>query len=371
MSGQIWSRLGGPQRMLLIGCAVIIAMGSAILLIDRLFIREPALPVSQSLPPIAEGLGMSLDVDAADRTLLLEVLNAMPGIAGEVVSIEAVMRRGDADHRLWVFEFKAREVVMISPNRFTPLQQHSAGITRLGIVLELSGASLPAWQQTQPEPPPAPPWTTEADGRHGAIEDLLFGFSGSYVVALARPDRFPLGEMVARNTSPEFHPGLLNSALAIDVQRVLDVVNRMQTGAPELARVYQLDVDVKLPPVAKPEISSRLSGILREQELAREERHKQQAEQRAQFQADLEAQSVRNQERFSNMLEQSRARSEQARAEREAARAANAAKLAESLAQSRARTDAMIQELQARTAASIAEPAVPDGAPTAAEGAGN
>lgn len=349
MLENLGAHFSGFQKLLLLSCAVIIVIGSAILLIDRFFVREPALPTSESLPPIAERLGLSLDVDPADRALLLEVLSSMPDIAGEVVSIETVMRRADADHRLWVFEFKAREVVMVTSSQLAPLRSHSAAITRLGIVLELSGTSLPAWQQSQSESPPAPPWTPEANTRHAAIEDLWFGFAGPFVVALARPDRFALGEMVARNTSPEFHPGLLNSALAIDVQRVLDVVNRMQTGVPELARVYRIDVDVKLPPVRKPEIASRLAEIATEQELAREQRRKEQAEQRESFQARLQAQSEANQERLSAMRAQAQARSDQARAEREAARADNAARLAESQAQARARAAAAIEEQRART----------------------
>ncbi len=354
MLEHIWGQFNGLHKILLIGCAVIIVVASAILLIDRFFIREPALPLSESLPPVAERLGLSLDVDAADRALLAEVLSAMPEIAGEVVSIETVMRRTDANHRLWVFEFKAREVVMVSSGQLTPLRTHSAGITRLGIVLELAGASLPAWQQTQPDAPPAPPWTAEADQRHALIEDLWFGFAGPYVVALARPGRFPLEELVAPNFSPEFHPGLLNSALAIDVQRVLDVVNRMHTGVPQLARVYQIDVDVKLPPVRKPELASRMAEIAREQAAAREQWRQRLAEQQAQREAERDAEAARNKERLATMFEQSAARSEQARAEREAIRAANAAQAAESSARIKARADALVEQRQGRAGATQA-----------------
>jgi len=170
--------------------------------------------------------------------------------------VETVLWREDAAHRLWVFEFKASELVMVSSNALRPLQRHRAGVTRLGIAVELKDVSLPGWNVLQGIDWP-PPWTAEAIARAERIEDLWLGMDGPFVVALARPDRFPLHEMVARNISPEFHPGLLNSALAIDVQRVVDVVNLLDTSAPPLPRVYRIEgIEVKLPAVARPDFSS-------------------------------------------------------------------------------------------------------------------
>jgi hypothetical protein len=345
----IWGQFGELHRLLLIGCALIIVLGGAILLVDRYFIREPALPREQALPPIADALGLELELESADRPLLLEVLKGLPEIAGEVRSIGATMRRADSTHRLWVFEFKARNVVLLSPNPHTPLLPQTADITRLGIVLELAGSQLPTWHQQMPGLPPAPPWTEAARARLQAIEDLWFGFSGRYVLAVARPDRFALKELVDSQTSPDFHPGLRNSALAIDVQRVLDVVNRLDTGAAELARVYRIDVDVKLPPVRELDLTSGLSEIAREQAEASAQRQQRYAEQQAQFRAQLEADNARREQARQAAAEAAQLRSEQSRADREAQRQAQAERNAEALERIRQRA-AAAQERPARDA---------------------
>ncbi len=256
MLSAFWNELGTASRILLIGCLAVIPIAAGILLIDRLFIREPPLPPEELLPPVAERLGLNLEFDSPQRGFLLALLQRFEPIVGEARSVETVMWREDVSHRLWVFEFKASEVVMITDSHLAPLKRHRANITRLAIAVELKGANLPEWTVLSKDALPAPPWTVEAAERASRIEDLWLGTSGAFVIAVARPDRFALGEMVARNISPEFHPGLANSALAIDVQRVLDVVNRMDTGGAQLARVYRIDgIEVKLPEVRRPDFS--------------------------------------------------------------------------------------------------------------------
>ena len=71
--------------------------------------------------------------------------------------------------------------------------------------------------------------------------------------------------MVQRQQSAEFQPGLRNSALPVDAQRVVDVANLLSPELPSLPRVYQIAVDVKLPEVSKPDLSARLQAIREEQ----------------------------------------------------------------------------------------------------------
>lgn len=245
---------GWRGRLLKVLLAVILVC-AAILLIYRFFVSGPAAEDAPSMNDIASRLGLQ-HVDAQSQApTLLALLGRFKAIAGAPQSVQTVLWREDAAHRLWVFEFKASEVVMVSSNALRPLQRHRAGVTRLGIAVELKNASLPGWNVRQGTDWP-PPWTAEAIARAERIEDLWLATDGPFVVALARPDRFPLHEMVGRNISPEFHPGLLNSALAIDVQRVVDVVNLLDTGAPPLPRVYRIDgVEVKLPAVPRPDFS--------------------------------------------------------------------------------------------------------------------
>lgn len=236
----------------------VIALCAVILLVDRFFVSRPPAEEAPSVNDIATRLGLQLDEDPSNAQMLRSLLGRFTPIAGSVQSVRTVLWREDAAHRLWVFEFTASEVVMVSSSSLRPLQRHRAGVTRLGIAVELKEVTLPNWSVLQGGDWPRP-WTAEAIQRAQRIDDLWLATDASFVVALARPDRFPLREMVSRNISPEFHPGLLNSALAIDVQRVLDVVNLLDTDAPALARVYRIEgIEVKLPAAQRHDFSGVL-----------------------------------------------------------------------------------------------------------------
>lgn len=258
LSDYMREAFGGWRGQLLKALLAVLFLCAAILLIDRFFVPRPPAEDAPAVTDIATRLSLQHDAGQSQTATLRTLLGRFEPIAGAVQSIETVLWREDATHRLWVFEFKASEVVMVSSNRFRPLQRHRAGVTRLGVAVELKGRSLPAWSVLQDGDWPAP-WTAGAIERAQRIEDLWLAMDGPFVVALARPDRFPLHEMVARSISPEFHPGLFNSALPIDVQRLVDVVNLLDTGAPPLARVYRIEgIEVKLPELRRPDLTGAL-----------------------------------------------------------------------------------------------------------------
>jgi hypothetical protein len=99
-----------------------------------------------------------------------------------------------------------------------------------------------------------------------------------------------------RSISAEFHPGLFNSAMRLDVQRALDIVNGLEGEQPRLARFYQIDVpklDIELPAT---------EGITRGME-----------ETRATLQKELEALRAERQMQSARRREESAARRAEAR----------------------------------------------------------
>jgi Skp family chaperone for outer membrane proteins len=324
------ARSGGfstGQRRLLAICAAVIVLGGGVLLVDELFIREAPLSLQDALPAVAERLGLALSFDSPDAGLLAERLAALPELGVPAARIGPVLSRADSAHRLWLFEFGVDETLLVSAQPQGGARRHSGELQRLGMIVQLPRAELPRWVQDS-APAPTPPWTAEALARLGRIEDLQIATDGEFVVAVARPGAFGLYELTARQRSPEFYPGLLNSALPIDAQRVLDLTALLMPERPALPRLNRIDVQVRLPEIRPPNISAHVEKV--------------QAEQRAEMDA-LRSQMEAERETMRAQMEAERkARSARLDAEREALRARLAAdrealntKLAERSAQQR------------------------------------
>jgi hypothetical protein len=264
----------GLQRRVLIACTMVLVLAGGILAVDAVFVRvAPAAgadldgpsappasaPAAPALESVARELGLAVDEDPAAVRELRRVLDALPELGAAGAGIGPVLARTGAGHRLWLLEVEVEETLMVGYTG-SAQRQHTGALRRLAIVLRLDGAQLPRWQQDQSAPAPAPPWTPAALARLARIEDLHLASNGPYLVAVARPDRFALLEKVQRERSVEFHPGLLNSALAIDVQRVIDIANLLETDPAPVPRVYGVDVEVKLTGVRRPNLSARLQA---------------------------------------------------------------------------------------------------------------
>jgi hypothetical protein len=263
----LFSRL---QRRVLIACAVVLVLAGGILAVDALFVRAapatgPALSGSSADPAVAQAeptlasvahqLGLVIDEDPATARELHELMAAVPELGAAEAGIGPVLARVGADHRLWLFEVQVEQTLMVGYTG-SAQRQHTGELSRLAIVLRLDGAQLPSWHQDQSTPAPAPPWTPAALARLARIEDLHLASHGPYLVAVARPGRIALLEKVQRERSVEFHPGLLNSALAIDTQRVIDVANLLDTARAPVPRIYAVQVEVRLPETGRPDLGA-------------------------------------------------------------------------------------------------------------------
>jgi hypothetical protein len=263
------------QRTLLAASALVIVLGGGLLLLDALFDRTPpamthttegnASTADEALAEVASSLGLQLNIASPDADMLQKALASFPELGVADARVEAVMSRADAQHRLWLFEFEVDETLLIAPASGAGHHSHRGTLTRLGIAIQQKHARYPRWIQDEHAEMLAP-WNAGARERLARIEDLRLAMQGEFVIAIARPRGFGLLEQMQRERSVEFHPGLRNSALGIDVQRVLDVVNLLDPGATPLPSIHHVEVDVDLSRVRKPQIAARLDAIRAQQE---------------------------------------------------------------------------------------------------------
>jgi hypothetical protein len=271
----------GGHRIVLMACAAVVVVAGGILLIDALFIRKESVPMQDALPVVAQRLGLTLEPESEDSEWLSQRLQQVPQLAAADIQVGPVLTRADALHRLWLFEFGVAQTVLVSNRPQGGLHAHQAVLDRLALVVQVHGARLPSWVQDV-APPSSPPWTAEALTRLARIEDLRLATDGEFIIAVARPGAFGLYEMMARQRSVESYPGLLNSALPIDVQRVLDIVNLIRPEQGALPPIYRIDVQVRLPEIREPQIGARMEEV-------RTQQRAQVAELRARLEADREA----------------------------------------------------------------------------------
>jgi hypothetical protein len=238
---------------------------------------------ARRLEALAATHSMTIDRDPATADRLRAHVERFPRVGGRPGTIGPILSRRSAAGTLHVFEYTRSGVAMPGPQG----RLVRAAPTMLGIVMEVEGARpLPAWQQDEAKPP-APPHTEASLARLARIEDLRMATAGGVVLFASQRDRFVLKQLTEQSTSAEFHPGLFNSALPIDVQRALDVVAAMDFGQRPFERFSTPAVRTNLPPTRSTGIPERLQEIRREQDAKLEALR---AEQRAQREARQQAQ---------------------------------------------------------------------------------
>jgi hypothetical protein len=254
---------GSGRKKLLLALGMVIVTGSAILLIDE-WLRSQHAEISApaELQQIANGLGMQVVSADSQSTRLLPLLQSIPALSGNSLALGDVLMRDDADHTLWLVEYQQDATLLHSPSG-TGARRQRGELTRLAIVLWRRNAHLPIWEGSSDRELPSA-WDRDIQQRLGRIDDLWISTGGELLVARARGLDFGLQEMVQRQQSAEFLPGLRNSSLAIDTQRVLDLAQRMTPALPALAPVYRPLVEVNLPETRAPDIRARLQPILQQ-----------------------------------------------------------------------------------------------------------
>lgn len=278
--------LGHQFRYLLIGLMAFIPIGIGILLIDHFWVRRDVAPMEERLAEVAENYGLTLEHESEYAPALQELLERFPEITGKAHSVGPVLWKEEEGYRLLLFDYKEERRFM-TVRQMGVRRRIRGHVGRFGMVIQLPGLQLPRWSQAGDETPPAPPWTAEAAQRAGAIDDLWLGMEGQTILAVSRPERHAMGEAMDRRRAPELYTGLLGNTLHIDVQRVFDVVNLMQTDALPLPRFYEIEL---------PEIEIATPSLDSFQERMEEQRRAQQEGISAQRQAIRERSEARQRE---------------------------------------------------------------------------
>lgn len=335
------------QMLILKVCGVIIAIGLIILGIDRFIVRRGEPSAEERLDALVEELDVVLREDAEAADQVRRLLAPFEEMAGNPTDIGPILYRQDEGGDLWVFEYRLRKMFLYRLGR----PNVDVDVPLLGILMELPpSAALPAWRSTSGEPPPTPPFSAPALARLAAVEDLDLAMDGRVVFFTSRLETWALQQAMNQRISAEFHPGLLNSALRVDVQRAIDVVNLLETGLPAMARFYELDIPK--PSIEVPSATGISATITRaaeelqiELDALRAQREEERAAREAAFQADMEAANQRRQEQMEARQAEMKANLEAARRQREQERAARMAEIearrAERMAAYQAQLDAI------------------------------
>jgi hypothetical protein len=193
-------------------------------------------PAADALDAVAERHGLERVIDEPGRRAAAALLSPFAAISGEVVAIDAVMRRTDGVATLWLVDYRGRALGL----RGAQGQRHMTDVPLLAVVIELDHApDWPAFRQSAatPAPPYLPaPW----HARLAAMSQYRMGVEGKVVAFFSQLESAALIYLAESTTSPEFHPGLRNSALAVDVQRALDLVAALPESPP-IARFMRID----------------------------------------------------------------------------------------------------------------------------------
>jgi hypothetical protein len=283
-------------------CAVVILIGLAILAIDRWIVKAGAPEPEQQRQARATELGFQVIEDPGIKAALRQQLQGWSELTGEVGDIRHAWRLSQTKAELWLVEFASSQRSLVQ----TTARPRHLEVTRLAIMLKLHDD--PAWPRfvssaQEPAPPQLPGEYAE---RLAAMDEYQMAIDGRWVAFLSKAAFEPLLQIVEAGQSAEFHPGLLNSALRIDVQRALDISAALP-GAPRFERFYAVDVDVQIDTPSVSALSDRLRAdrerIATEQAAAREQLRLDMERQRAEFRQRNEENLVRFRERNQENLE--------------------------------------------------------------------
>lgn len=193
-------------------------------------------PAVDPLDAVAERNGLERVRDDAGLQAATTLLQPYTAISGDVVRVDAVMRRIEPGATLWLVDYRSRA----QGPRLNQGRRTSIDVPLLAIVLELDRArDWESYRQSAdtPVPPGLPePWHR----RLAAMSEYRMGIEGNTVAFFSQLQSSALVHIAETGTSPEFKPGLRNSALRLDVQRALDIVAAMPDG-PRLARFMRID----------------------------------------------------------------------------------------------------------------------------------
>ncbi|MCP5195621.1 MAG: apolipoprotein A1/A4/E family protein [Gammaproteobacteria bacterium] len=233
------------QKRILQGCAVMMMIGGVILAIDKFVVRKDEPSTQEQLSTLEEELGLAQRNDDASKSALRNALAAFEPLTGPIGKLGPILNRDEDGARLWLFEYTVRELALYHPGK-THL---NIAARHFGILIAFETApGWPTWMGDSV--PPRPPFTALLVARLAAMDDYRMGLAGQYAFFTSGLETGVLAQAMNRSISAEFHPGLFNSAMRLDVQRALDIVNGLEGEQPRLTRFYQIDVpklDIELP----------------------------------------------------------------------------------------------------------------------------
>ncbi|MCP5181864.1 MAG: hypothetical protein H6993_16370 [Pseudomonadales bacterium] len=287
------------QKTILLACGVILVAGLGLLAIDRWIVRAGAPDEASQREAVLRELALEPVRDQATLARMPAQLEAFVPLLGQVTRIDDVLRQQQAEATLYLVAFRSRQR---DAGLDRALSRTGVDAPRLLLLIELR--EPPGWNAfLQTEAATAPAELPDAwHERLARLEDYRMGISGNFVVFVSRLSGSALMATIEANTSPEFHPGLLNSALRVDVQQALDIVGAMP-GAPVLERFYRIPgVEVNLPAVNREPLErQREAQRARQRELEAER-----AAMRARMQEQQSAFRQRNEENLTRFRERTR-----------------------------------------------------------------
>lgn len=293
-------------------CACIIIVGLVILAIDKFVVRRGEPSQEQRLEQLTDDLALANHSDDETvRQRLQAILTQHEDITGRGIEVHTILNRADAGAQLWLVEFSSREFALYRGKG----QTSQVDVRRLAIVIEFAESTdLLSWSQESAEAPSI--LSAEARQRLQRMDDFRMAMAHSHVLFASQLETLALLQATNQSVSSEFHAGLLNSALRIDVQRALDIVNLLDADLPTQSRFYSIDVptlEIDMPDAIK--ISAGINEIAQETEAKiaaqREQWERQNAERKAQWEATLAA----NRQQSERKNAERKAESERRRAE--------------------------------------------------------
>ena len=255
------TRSSSGQRLVLKICVGIIVVGGGILAIDKFIVRKGEPAKSERLSNLAAEYDLR-EGGATERKRLKSLLQSFNAQDRAPDPVGGFLFREDEVHTLWLFEYEEQRTALHHSRR----QDSTVKVTLFGILFELKEAvTLPEWQQAVTATPPVPPHTLTSIGQLSRLADYHMSMQGNCLLFNTSIETWALKQAINQQTSAEFHAGLFNSAMKVDVQSTVNLVNSLESGASPLPSFYTIDLpDIKIAIPKNTGISNRLSEINRE-----------------------------------------------------------------------------------------------------------